>query len=176
MKANHRRWQRASATHGKSHGVSLCGENERKPDYSRRRDRSDAREIYGDAWEIYKRARTIHEADREGHVAVSGENLQFALQIREDARMKYNAAYKAERAAIDAAAKAARAIYESGRDRNIAAWENYQAVLQKYEDAKMKHEAAYKAEKAAIRAVKDAISEARRAARKALEKANSVQD
>lgn len=147
-----------------------------KSAFLRRRDRSDAREIYGNAWKIYKRAGAIYEADWEGHVAAAWENLQFAMQIREDARMKYNAAYKAERTAKNAAAKAARAIYETGRERNIAAWENYQAALQKYEDARMKREAAYKAERAAIKAVRDAVSKASRAARKAIEEFNSGQD
>ncbi len=142
----------------------------------RRRGRSDAREVYGDAWVIYKHARAIYYADRERSVAAAGENYQFALHINEDARMKYDAAYKAERAAKNAAASAARAIFETGRERNIAAWENYQNVLQMYKDARMKREAAYKAERAARRAVGDAVREASHAARRAVEKANSAQD
>ena len=138
---------------------------------SKRRDRSDAREIYGDAWAIFKRARAIYEADRDGRVATSGENLQFAMQIYEDARMKCSAAYKAEWAAKSTAASAARAMYETGRERNIAAWENYQTALQMYEVARMKREAAYKAERAALRAIRDAVSEARNAASSAVQKA-----
>ena len=140
------------------------------------RGRSDAREVYGDAWVIYKHARAIYEADRERSVAAAGENYQFALHIYEDARMKYDAAYKAERAAKNAAARAARAIFETGRERNIAAWENYQTVLQVYKDAWTKREAAYKAERAARRAVGDAVREASHAARNAVKKANSEQD
>ena len=137
-----------------------------------RRDRSDARAIYGDAWVIYRRARAIYQADREGHIAAALENFRFAEQIVEGARMKYDAAIRVEERARSAAAKAALAIYETGRERNIPAWENYQSVLQKHEDAWMKREAAYKAERAARRAVRDAFSEVRRAARKAIEKAN----
>lgn len=136
-----------------------------KPAFSRRRNRSDA-------WEIYKRARTIYVADWAGHVAAAGENLQFAMQIFEDARMKCSAAYTAEWAAKSAAASAAREIYETGRERNIAAWEHYQTAVRMYEVAKRKREAAYKAERAALRAIRDANSEARSAARNAIEKAN----
>ncbi|MDE2887460.1 MAG: hypothetical protein OXR72_04540 [Gemmatimonadota bacterium] len=39
------------------------------------RDRSDAREIYGDAWVIYRDARAIYEADREGKVVAAWEEL-----------------------------------------------------------------------------------------------------
>lgn len=73
-----------------------------------------------------------------------------------------------------AAANVARAIYETGRERNIAAWENYQAILQQYEDARLKHDAAYKAERTTRRVVRDAAGEVIRAARKAVERANTA--
>ncbi len=129
-----------------------------------------------DAWVIFKRTRAIYEADREGHVAAAGENYRFAVQTYEDARMKHNASMKAESAARNAAAKVARAIFETGRERDIAAWENYQTVLQRYEDAKMESEAAYKAERIARRAVRDAVGEAKCAARNAVRKANSIRE
>lgn len=141
-------------------------------EFSRRRDRSDAREVYGDAWAIYKRARAIYEADREKQVVASGENFHFAMQIYVDARMKFEVAIKGESAARSAAANAALAIYETGRERNIAAWENYKAVLQMHDEARMKLKAAHEAEEAALGAVMDAVREGSRAARKAIEKAD----
>ena len=125
-----------------------------------------------DAWVIYNRARAIYEADREGHVAAAWVNYQFARKIYEDAGMKLNTARKAERAARSAAGKAAQAVYETGRKKDIVAWENYQAALEIYEGAVIKHESAHKAERAARKAVRDAHGEAIRAARKTVEKVN----
>ena len=125
---------------------------------------------------IYKDARLIYEADREGYVAAAGDNFEFALRIYEDARMKHNAAIKEEGTARNAAAKAARAIYETGREKKISVWENYRAALQVYENARMKLNATYKAQKAARRAVQDAVSEATSAAKNAVKKANPSQD
>lgn len=125
-----------------------------------------------DAWVIYNRARAIYEADREGQVAAAWVNYQFARKIYEDAGMKLNTARSEESAARSAAGKAAQAVYETGRKKDIIAWENYQAALEKYEGAVMKHESAHKAERAARRAVRDAHGEAIRAARNAVEKAN----
>lgn len=92
------------------------------------------------------------------------------MQIYEDARMKFEGAIKGESAARSAAASGARAIYETGRERNIAAWENYKDVLQMHEEARMKLKAAREAEEAALEAVMDAVQEASRAARYAVEK------
>lgn len=170
--AQKERWEKLSHTEKMREAIRGGRSEFRSGRRSRRRDPSDAREIYGDAWAIFKRARAIYEADGDGHVAAAGENHLFALQIYEHSRLKYDAAIKAEIAARNAAAGAARAIYEPGRERNITAWEDYQAVLKIHDDARTKLNAAYDAEKAARRAVMGAVSEARRAARNALEKAN----
>ena len=159
------------------HIVANRGENatffeKRKSPFSRRRVRSDAREVYGNAWVVYRDARVIYEADRERHVTAAGKNFLFALRMYEDAMVEHNAAINAESVARNAAAKAARAIYETGRERNVAAWENYQAVMRMYEDARMKLDAAYKAQRAARNAVRDAVRDATRAARNAVEQAN----